>query len=261
MFASAEISKKDNPAAKKRRITQAVVLAAGEGTRLRPFTLDRPKPMVDIAGQPLLGRTLRWLRSYGVSEVVINLHYKPAVIPTHFGFGSGWDLRIKYSHESRLLGSAGALKHCEAQLQQTFYLIYGDILTDVNLGRLQQFHQEIRSDGRTPAVTAGVYVVPNPTECGIVELSAGSWIKRVVEKPPANEVFSDLALSGLFVMERDVVSEVPAGSFFDVGRDLLPKLLAKNYPMAALAKTDDEYLLDIGSHEKYASACKDWAGR
>ncbi|MGC8838038.1 MAG: nucleotidyltransferase family protein [Anaerolineae bacterium] len=122
---------------------QAVVLAAGEGTRLRPLTLERPKPMLPIGGRPLLAHILEWLHRHGVEEVAINLHHLPHVVMDAFGDGRAFGLRIRYSVEERLLGTAGALtRFLDFFREQPFYVIYGDLLTAVDLGDLFRFHQE-----------------------------------------------------------------------------------------------------------------------
>src|SRR5690606_25874488 len=119
---------------------RALILAAGEGSRLRPLTLDRPKPMLPIGGVPILQHQVDYLRSHGITEIAINLHYKPEVIVDHFGDGSSFGVRITYSREARLLGSAGAAKQLDWYFDDTFIVLYGDVLTNLDIGQLIAFH-------------------------------------------------------------------------------------------------------------------------
>jgi GTP:adenosylcobinamide-phosphate guanylyltransferase len=153
------------------RPPKALILAAGEGTRLRPLTLDRPKPMLPIAGRPLLEHTIRWLHSYGVHEIAINLHYRPAAIVQHFGDGAAFDVCIVYSYEDPILGTAGAVRKLARFFDSgPFLVVYGDVLTDLDLGRLMAFHAECGRRDPSVAATLSLYHVPNPTEVGLVGL-------------------------------------------------------------------------------------------
>ena len=120
---------------------KAMILAAGEGTRLRPLTELCPKPMLPIGGRPLLEYLLKLLRSHGVKEVAINLHYCPEAVTSHFGDGSGLGMKIAYSHEKELLGTAGALRKMASFLDDTFLVLCGDLLTDTDLTSLAEFHR------------------------------------------------------------------------------------------------------------------------
>lgn len=241
---------------------RALILAAGEGTRLRPLTLDRPKPMVPIAGRPLLEHTIAWLRSHGVCEIAINLHHCPEAIVRHFGDGAACGVRITYSYEERLLGTAGAVRRLAGFFaEEPFLVIYGDVLTDLDLGRLLAFHRDrARRDPRI-AATIGLYRVPNPTEVGLVGLGPDGRVTRFLEKPRPAEVFTDLANTGILVVEPHVIAQIPAGVPYDFGRDLFPQLLAAGASLYGWIIPADAYLLDIGAPEKYAQAQRDWANR
>lgn len=238
---------------------KALILAAGEGTRLRPLTLDRPKPMVPIAGRPLLEHTVAWLRRFGVREIAINLHYHPEAIVGYFGDGAAFGVRITYSHEDRLLGTAGAARKLADFLAGgPFLVVYGDVLTDLDLGQLWRFHREraIR-DPRTGA-TLSLYHMPNPTEVGLVGMDDDGRINRFVEKPRPEEVFTDLANAGVLVVEPTVISHIPPDMFYDFGRDLFPKLLAAGVSLYGWVIPEGTFLLDIGTPEKYAQAQREW---
>lgn len=235
-------------------VRKAMILAAGEGTRLRPLTLDRPKPMLPVAGRPLLEHTLNWLRRYGISEVAINLHYRPEAIRDAFGDGQGLGLTITYSYEPIMRGTAGALQPLRAFLNETFVIVYGDVLTDLDLGALIAFHRA-RSDAW---MTLSLYRVSNPTEKGIVALDETGRIVRFVEKPAPDQVFSDLANAGVIIAEPAILDFIPAEGFDDIGHHLLPRLLTAGVPIYGWPLPEDAYLIDIGSPEQYAQA-QAWA--
>jgi len=231
---------------------KAFILAAGEGTRLRPLTLTRPKPMVPLGGKPLLEHTIAWLRGHGIAEIAINLHYRPEVITSHFGDGSAFGVRLTYSLERELLGTAGGAKALEGFLDEPFIVVYGDLLTALDLAPVMVSHER-----RGAAVTVVLYRVPNPWECGLVDMDATGRITRFVEKPPRDEVFTDLANAGVYVMEPSVLPHIPSERFYDFGHDLFPQLLDADVPMYGHPTTD--YVLDIGDHAKYARAQRDLA--
>ena len=242
--------------------TRALILAAGEGTRLRPLTLDRPKPMVPIAGRPLLEHTVGWLRGHGVREIAINLNYCPDVIVAHFGDGTEFGVAITYSYEDPLLGTAGAARKVDEFLgDRACVVVYGDVLTDLDLPALLAFHHRQVAQYPTTAATLSLYHVPNPTEVGLVGLDGGGQVTRFVEKPSPEEVFTDLANAGVLVVEPSAIGLIPPATFYDFGRDLLPRLLGLGIPLFGWVIPDGTYLLDIGSPEKYAQAQREWPGR
>ena len=240
---------------------KAVILAAGEGTRLRPLTRDCPKPMLPIAGKPLLEHTAEWLKGHGFAEIAINLHHRPAAIMSHFGDGSRLGVRVTYSIETVILGTAGALKALSGFLDSTFAVVYGDVLTDLDLGALCRFHCARRMSDPSCVATLSLYRVPDPTACGIVEIDCGNRVLRLLEKPKPQEVFGDLAFSGVLIAEPEMVDAIPPGAFCDLGFHTFPLLLRGRKTLYGLPLSADEYLIDIGSHEKYAEACRGWASR
>lgn len=231
---------------------KGMILAAGEGSRLRPMTLTMPKPMVPIGDKPLLERTIAWLRRYGVVEIGVNLHYKPDVITSYFGDGSAWGVRLTYSHEPDILGTAGGVKALESLFDETFVIVYGDVLTALDLDAVAAFHRQ-----RQAQATVVLYHVPNPWECGLVDIDDTGRIRRFVEKPPRDQVFTDLANAGVYIVEPGVLAHVPVGRFYDFGHDLFPRLLEQGIPL--FGYPTDEYVLDIGDHVKYGRAQADWA--
>lgn len=236
---------------------KALVLAAGEGTRLRPLTLERPKPMLPIGGRPLLELLIRLLVRHQVREIAINLHYKPEAVTSYFGDGTTFQVRLTYSHEERVLGTAGAVRRLRDFFAEPFFVIYGDLLTDLDLTALAAFHA-----ARRAAMTLALYRVPRPWECGIVDMDETGRIRRFVEKPPRSAVFSDLANAGVYVMQPALIDRIPPDTFYDFGHDLFPQLLAAGETVYGWPIAPDDYLLDIGSHDKYEQAQRAWqAGR
>ena len=235
-------------------MTRAMILAAGEGTRLRPLTTTVPKPMLPLADRPLLEHLLDLLRRHGVREVAINLHHLPQVVPAYFGDGHRFGVRIIYSYEERLLGSAGAIKKLESFFDETFLVLYGDVLTDLDLSALQAFHSAC---GATATMT--LYQPPDLTRCGVAEIDPQGRLCRFREKPPPDEVCSPWANAGIYVMEPAVQRFIPAGQPFDFAADLFPLLLERGLPVYGYPT--DAHVLDIGSAERYRQAERDLAQR
>jgi NDP-sugar pyrophosphorylase family protein len=234
---------------------KAMILAAGEGTRLRPLTLDRPKPMLPVAGRPLLEHIIAWLRHYRITRIAMNLHHCPRVVMDHFGSGKNFGVDITYSVEEEILGTAGGAKRLSPFLDETFVLVYGDVLTDFDLGALIDFH---RSRPPVPHLTISLYHVPNPWDCGIVGLDEQARILRFVEKPKKEDVFSDLASTGVLVVDHELLQHVPAGRFSDFGHDVLPALLRSDVPLHGWIIPDSAYLVDVGSPDRYERIQREW---
>ncbi|HID62632.1 MAG TPA: NDP-sugar synthase [Anaerolineae bacterium] len=237
---------------------KAMLLAAGEGVRLRPLTLHQPKVMLPIAGQPLLEITIRWLKKYGVNQVAINLHHRPEAITSYFGDGRPWGVEISYSYEEKLLGTAGAVRKLRDLFQETFVLVYGDVLTDLPLEALRRFHRAKGSGHPSAYLTMALYHVPNPTEVGLVSLDEEGRVLAFKEKPCPEEVFTDLANSGILILEPEIIEYIPEDTFYDFGHHLFPKLLEEGVPMYGWPIPADTYLLDIGTPEKYRKAQREW---
>lgn len=226
---------------------KAMILAAGEGTRLRPLTLSLPKPMVPIVGTPLLARTLAWLAGQGVSECAINLFHRPQIIPDTFG-GEYLGVRLFYFFEDTLRGTAGGVKAAQSLFQDApFFVIYGDNLIWADLSRLRAFHA-----ARGGAATLALFRHPDPTAAGIVGLDGAGRVTRFVEKPPADQVFSDWANAGVYVLDPSVLDAIPAHAPSDFGRDIFPTLLADGRPLYGTPLGG--YLQDTGTPAAYRQA-------
>jgi NDP-sugar pyrophosphorylase family protein len=231
---------------------KAMILAAGEGRRLLPLTRTVPKPMLEVGGAPFIAYLVDLLRSHDVVNIAVNLHHRPEVIRAYLGDGSRFGVSITYSYEERLLGSAGAVKRLEQFFDESFFVLYGDVLTDIDLSALASFHREKRA-----GLTMAIYQAEDPTRCGIVEIDGDGRAKRFLEKPKRREVFSPWANAGVYVAEPDILRFIPGNSFFDFGADLIPILLQEGTPVYGYASPS--YFLDIGSLDRYQQAERDLA--
>lgn len=226
---------------------KGMILAAGEGRRLRPLTNHLPKPMLPVAGRPLLEHTIIYLRDNGITDLAINLHHLPQTVMDHFGDGSNWGVNMRYSVEEQLLGSAGGIKRLQTFFDETFIVYYGDLFTQADLHPMIDLHRRTKA----PA-TMGLYRVPDPWNRGIVELNEEQTIIRFAEKPARDQAFSDLANAGIYVLEPEVLDWIPAGQTYDFGHDVFPDMLAKGVEIVGYVIEDS--LIDIGLPEKYKEA-------
>lgn len=234
---------------------KAIILAAGAGTRLRPLTDTCPKPMLPVAGRPLLAHTLGWLRAQGVTEAALNLHHLPGVVRDGLGDGGAWGMRLRYSLEPKLLGTAGAARAIAERfpgwLDQTFLVVYGDMLLDLDMADLAALHRS-----REAALTIALKRTATPQSQGMVELDEAGRVLRFVEKP--REWSGDLANAGVYLCEPALLDAIPPG-FADFGHDVIPALLAAGQPVYGHPARG--YLLDIGTPEAYEQANRDWLER
>lgn len=234
---------------------KAVIMAGGEGARLRPLTCDRPKPMVPLLGRPMLEYILKLLQKHELQELAVTLHYLPGLIKEHFGSGEDWGVSLNYFLENEPLGTAGSVKNAASLLDETFLVISGDCLTDIDLTEALHFH-------RRKKASVSIVLTPreDPFEYGIVMTDAAGKITRFLEKPSRGEVFSDTVNTGIYILEPEVLSYIPEGKKFDFSRDLFPLLLAENKPFFGCVLPG--YWCDIGSLVQYTQAQHDMlAGR
>ncbi len=229
---------------------KAMVLAAGEGTRLRPLTGALPKPILPLANRPLLEHTLELLARHGVSEVVINLFHRPDPIRNRLGDGEKLGLRIHYSVEESLLGTAGAVKKVASFFDETFLVLYGDNLVIADLDALVGFHRE-----RGGMATIALFQAGNPSACGIVEIDENARVRRFVEKPPPEQVTTNTANAGVYVLEPEALQYIPGPVFYDFGGQVFPEMLAAGEKL--YARLLGGYLRDIGTVEGYLAAHRD----
>ncbi|MFN8532387.1 MAG: nucleotidyltransferase family protein [Dehalococcoidia bacterium] len=228
-----------------------IVLAAGEGTRLRPLTLDRPKPMVPLAGRPALEWVFRWLRHHGVRNLFVNLHYRPEVIPRYFGDGSSLGLHISYRVEPDILGTAGGAAGFRDQIASTCLVVYGDVLSDLNVGELLARHR-----AASATATIALYRVPDPWTRGVVDLDPTGRVTRFREKPSREDCPSSTPVNaGIFAIEPAVFDLIPSDGPSDFGRDIFPALLAAGLPVHGWES--GAYVLDYGTIAQHEQADAD----
>ena len=225
-------------------------MAGGEGSRLRPLTINRPKPMVPIVNQPCLGHIFDLLKRHGIEDSFVTLQYLASVIQDSYGDGGSVGMRLRYSIEESPLGTGGSVRQLAGDLDGTFIVISGDALTDIDLSKVIAFHKE-----RGAAVTLTLVHVPNPLEYGVVITEPDGRIRKFLEKPSWGEVFSDTINTGIYVIEPRVLERYEMGEVFDFGKDLFPKLLLEGESLFGYIA--DGYWTDIGSITEYARANAD----
>jgi mannose-1-phosphate guanylyltransferase len=229
---------------------KAFLLAAGNGTRLRPITDNIPKCLVPIQGMPMLAIWLRLCKTLGVTDVLINLHAHADVVRTFLQQCGEDDVRVHVAEEKQLLGSAGTLRANRKWVEgeDLFWVFYADVLHCANLPAMLQMHRQ-----RKLTATLGVYEVPDPSRCGIVTANSQDIIENFVEKPKAPK--SNLAFSGLMIGTPALLDAIPDHIPSDIGFDVLPKL--KNQMVAFRIR---DYLIDVGTLENYKKAQATWPG-
>ena len=201
---------------------KAMVLAAGRGERLRPLTDSIPKPMIPVAGRPVLEHVVRLLARHGFDQIAINLHHMPDAITGYFGDGRDFGVEIIYSREEEMLGTAGAVRRLSTFFDQRFLVYYGDNLMNVDLSELWHGHE---CEGVRTSI--GLAFMDDPTSRGIVQLDDNSRVTRFVEKPGVEEIFDDYHVNaGVYVLEPSIIDLIPPDSVYDFARDLFPRMLA-----------------------------------
>ena len=226
---------------------QAVVLVGGEGTRLRPLTLETPKPMVPVMNMPFLERTLRRLKEAGIDDVILPAGYLPEAISSYFGDGTRLGMRLRYVIEETPLGTAGALKNVEQFIDGPFFVLNGDVLTSLDLRAMRADHQ--RTGG---LATIHLIRVDDPSAFGAVVHDASGRIQAFIEKPSRGDAPSNEVNAGTYLLEREVLDAIPAGRPVSIERETFPALIAAGRPLYAY--TTDDYWIDLGRPEAYLAA-------
>src|SRR4029077_10949642 len=199
---------------------KAVVMAGGEGSRLRPLTSGIPKPLVPVVGKPVMEHILRLLRTPGITEVVVTLQYLGSAIRDYFGDGSDFGVDITYVVEDSPLGTAGSVKNAQEFLDEPFIVISGDAMTDIDLTKVMQYHED-----KGAAATIVLTSVENPLEFGVVINNPDRKNNPFLEKPFLGEVFSDQVNTGIYVIEPKVLDMIPPATVVDWSSDVFPKML------------------------------------
>lgn len=229
---------------------KAVIMAGGEGSRLRPLTCNRPKPMVPIVNKPVMEHIIELLKKHGIRDIAVTLAYMPQIIKDYFGDGSEFGVNLKYYTEDIPLGTAGSVKNADDFLNETFVVISGDALTDININKALEFHKKSKA-----MVTLVLKKVENPIEYGVVVTHPDGRINRFLEKPSWGEVFSDTVNTGIYFIEPEVLSYIKKNQIFDFSKDLFPILLEQDKPMYGFITED--YWCDIGDMNAYLAVHND----
>jgi mannose-1-phosphate guanylyltransferase / phosphomannomutase len=226
---------------------KAVVMAGGEGTRLRPLTSNQPKPMVPIVGKPCMEHILELAGRHGIEDVIVTVAFLPQAIRSYFGDGESLGMNVEYSVEESPLGTAGSVRLASGRLDDTFLVISGDALCDFDLTKVVDFHRE-----KGAAATIALKSVENPLEFGIVVTDRDGRIERFLEKPSWSQVFSDTINTGVYVLEPEVLKHVPEDCPYDFSKELFPLLLEMGRPMYGFVA--EGYWQDIGNLAQYRQA-------
>ncbi|HRW04149.1 MAG TPA: sugar phosphate nucleotidyltransferase [Caldilineaceae bacterium] len=229
---------------------KAVVMAGGDGARLRPLTIGRPKPMVPLVNKPVMLHILELLKSHGITDIVVTLRYLASVIQDFFGDGSHLGMNISYVVEDSPLGTAGSVKHAAQLLDDTFLVISGDALTDFDLQSIIHAHQE-----HEVLATIALAHVPNPLEYGVVVTNEQGYVSRFLEKPGWAELISDTVNTGIYVLEPEALDLIPTNKPYDFSMELFPSMLEKGIPI--YGHSAEGYWCDVGNIPEYQRATSD----
>ena len=229
---------------------KAVIMAGGEGTRLRPLTSNQPKPMLPMANIPMMEHVVNLLRTHGFEDIVVTVAFMANAIRTYFGDGSEFGVRMVYATESTPLGTAGSVRNAKDELDERFLVISGDVLTDIDLGAVVDFH-----DAHGALATLALKAVENPLEFGIVITNEDGSIERFLEKPTWGQVFSDTINTGIYVLEPEIFDFIPEGQAVDFSGETFPAALAAGKGLYGYVA--DGYWEDVGTLEAYLSSHQD----
>jgi NDP-sugar pyrophosphorylase family protein len=229
---------------------KGLILAGGKGTRLRPLTINTPKPVVPVANSPFLLYQIDLMRSGGIEEIILSLSYQPRKIEDLLKDGTDYGIWIRYAVEGTPLGTGGAFKNAEEQIDSTTVVFNGDVLTSIDLSAVIAKHRE-----KGAVATLVLTPVDNPSAYGLVETSPDGWVQRFVEKPGPDEITCNTINAGIYVLEPSVLKYMPKGEPYSFERGLFPTLLEHKEPV--LAFTMDSYWIDIGTPRKYLEVHQD----
>lgn len=231
-------------------LLKAMIMAAGVGSRLMPLTSDIPKPLMPVANRPLLENTIKLLSKHGFDQLICNLHHHAGLIMEHLHNDQYSGINLNYSLEEELLGTAGGVKNCESFLDETFVVISGDALTDINLSDLFAQHK-----AKGALATIALKEVEEVEQFGVVLVDERGKILRFQEKPKTQEAISKLVNTGIYVFEPEIFRYIPPRKFYDFGQQLFPFLVKSDAPFYGVAIAD--YWCDVGNLNTYRQANED----
>jgi mannose-1-phosphate guanylyltransferase len=230
---------------------KAVVLVGGEGTRLRPLTLSTPKQMLPIVGVPMIERVLAHLGAHGVDEAILSLGYLPDAFKEAYPDGHAAGMRLTYAVEPELLDTAGAVRFAATYggVDDTFVVVNGDVLTDLDLGSLIAFHRQSGAEG-----TIALHPVPDPSAFGVVPTDSDGRVTAFVEKPPRDEAPTNEINAGTYILEASVLGRIPSSGRVSIERETFPAMVRHG---VLFARSDDRYWLDTGTPAAYLQSNHD----
>lgn len=223
---------------------KAMIMAAGVGSRLMPLTETIPKPMIPMANRPLMENIIDLLKKHKFNQIIANLHYHADCISQYFGDGSSFEVKLLYSREQELLGTAGGVKKCAWFLNDTFIIVSGDALTDADLGRLMDEHKK-----KGALATIALKQVEEVENFGIVITDSDGRITSFQEKPRAEQALSNYANTGIYIFEPEIFDYIPANQFYDFGKQVFPDLVKIRAPFYGV--DIDSYWCDVGNVDTY----------
>jgi NDP-sugar pyrophosphorylase family protein len=232
-------------------ISQALILAAGQGIKMRPFTYEIPKPMMPVKGQPILEHIVEQLRDSDIRDITIVIGYLGEQIRSHFGDGSKFGVKIRYIEEDVPTGTAGPLRIAQNVLaEKSFLMLYGDVLADINIRQFIDFHLQYGQ-----LATLALTSVPDPSAYGVVRMN-GHRIVDLVEKPKKNSTTSRLVAAGIQILTPAVYQYIPHKTFSMLEEDVFPALAKEGKLVGYLFEGK---WFDVGTPDVYARALKEWA--
>ena len=226
-------------------INQAIILSAGLGTRLKPITNTIPKPMLPLLNKPMLEWNIENFKKHGVKEFFVNLHYLPEVIKNYFGDGSKWGVKITYSFEPKILGTAGALKRFEDKLNEVFFLIYGDILSLIDYTKMAEVWNK-KSDALGMQRVAKT---ENYADADVAELNSDASFLKIHLKPHIQKYSNAYRMRGIFIFKKEILSYIPENTAYEIAKQLLPDIISRGKKFYAYECED--YSKGIDTIEKY----------
>jgi len=229
---------------------KGLILAGGKGTRLRPLTINTPKPVVPVANSPFLLYQIDLMRSGGIEDIILSLSYQPRKIEDLLKDGTDYGVRIRYAVEAAPLGTGGAFKNAEREIDSTTVVFNGDVLTALDLGAVIAHHKKCGA-----VATLVLTPVENPSAYGLVETNSDGWVHRFIEKPGPDEITCNTINAGIYVLEPSVLQYMPKDEPYSFERGLFPTLL--EHKEKVLSYILDKYWIDIGTPAKYLEVHQD----
>jgi mannose-1-phosphate guanylyltransferase len=223
---------------------QALILVGGEATRLRPLTCNMPKAMVPVLNTPFLEHVIGYLGKHEIREVILAQGHLPKPMDDYFQDGSRFGTKLTYALEAKPMNTAGAVKNAERFLKDRFFVLNGDIFTDLDLTDMLKFHQE-----RKAKVTIALTPVEDPTAYGLIETTEAGRVTRFLEKPSRDQITTNMINAGTYILEPEILKDIPPNMNYSFERQLFPDLLTRGEPVYAYSSSS--YWIDIGTPDKY----------